>query len=188
MRIWMKIVILIVFVGLSYSEVSSTLSLLHVTESDEPPTTKITNEDFKIFTIPREKPADSKEQLSPDELSVLKSAGLRDLVNQTLYNDNNYRTNPKKIECIVEYFKKNNFNDEFTSEIGSIQNSTVSIKFQTSDKNTQKLQSIIDDANSSCFSAGFISIIILSILMVLIVGTVVWLNKKQARWSRFNLA
>lgn len=114
--------------------------------------------------------------------------GLRVLVNQTLYNDTSYRTNPKKIECIIDYFKKHNFKDDFDSELTTIKNRTVSIKFHYDVKNSQKLQSIIDDASRSCFSAGFISIIILSILMFVIVGTVFWLNKKQARWSRFNLA
>lgn len=109
-------------------------------------------------------------------------------MNQTLYNDNNYRTNPKKIECIIEYFKKRDYNEEFTLEIADVQNSTVSIKFQNNDKSAQKLQSFIDDANRSCFNSGFISIIILSILMILIVGTVMWLSKRQARWARFDLA
>lgn len=131
---------------------------------------------------------ESTAQISPNEISSLKAAALPDLVNQTLYNDNNYRTNPKKIECIIEYIKKNDYNEEFTLEVANIQNSTVSIKFQNNDKNAQKLQSIIDDANSSCFNSGFISIIILSILMFAIVGTVVWLSKRQARWARFDLA
>ena len=131
---------------------------------------------------------ESTAQISSNELSSLKTAALRELVNQTLYNDNNYRTNPKKIECIIEYFKQTDYNEEFTLEIADVQNSTVSIKFQNNDKSAQKLQSFIDDANSSCFNSGFISIIILSILMILIVGTVMWLSKRQARWARFDLA
>ncbi|XP_070508508.1 uncharacterized protein [Chironomus tepperi] len=189
MKIWINFAILFNIVSLAYSESSTTSSEQSVTNRDDSSSTpKSSTEEFKTFVVPREKPKDSTEQLSSDELSSLKSAGLRSLVNQTLYDDSNYRTNPKKVECIVEYFKKNNFNDDITSVISSVHNSTVSIKFHNNDKNNQKLQALIEDGNSSCLTAGYISIIVLTILMFVIVGVVMWLSKSEARWSKFNLA